>query len=162
MWTEKVAENKYTVCLIFDPTMNLILLQEKAKTVYKGLLNGVGGRIEDGEDPETGALREIKEETGLTDIKYLTWLGTLTLPYDCKEMADKTIELYFFSGISNSLINMEQPKDVEDLYVLDVDHALRKAPLAGNGDVNYFIKLAKARGYKNVLKEMYGNESESN
>lgn len=34
------------------------------------------GGIEDGEDPKTTARREIKEETGLDDIKFIKELGT--------------------------------------------------------------------------------------
>ncbi len=33
---------------------------------WSDLLNGIGGHIERGEDPRGAALREIKEETGLT------------------------------------------------------------------------------------------------
>lgn len=44
-----------------------VLLQRIPETqgAWSGLLNGVGGHIEKGEDPYSSALREIAEETGM-------------------------------------------------------------------------------------------------
>lgn len=46
---------------------------------HKGKYNGVGGKLEKGESPEQCALREIKEETGLTALK-LRLRGHLMFP----------------------------------------------------------------------------------
>ncbi len=46
---------------------DVLLMKRSAHTrVFPGRYNGVGGHLERGEDPQTGALREIQEETGLT------------------------------------------------------------------------------------------------
>jgi 8-oxo-dGTP diphosphatase len=49
----------------------LLMKRGEHKRIFPGRYNGIGGHIERDEDPLTGALREIKEETGLdvTDIQ---------------------------------------------------------------------------------------------
>lgn len=47
-----------------------ILLGEKKKGFGKGKLNGPGGKIEPGETPEQGMIRETKEEVGVIPITY--------------------------------------------------------------------------------------------
>jgi 8-oxo-dGTP pyrophosphatase MutT (NUDIX family) len=60
------------------------------------------GGIDEGEDDETAARREIEEEAGLTNLEYLGDLGTYTRPrihkdgsYDTNEM--KEIHMFLFS-----------------------------------------------------------------
>lgn len=43
----------------------LFILRNKDKKVDAGRLNGIGGKVESGEDYLTNAIRETKEETGL-------------------------------------------------------------------------------------------------
>lgn len=57
----------------------------RVKSPWMGIWNGVGGKIEKGEEPKESVLREIMEETGiaLQDVEYkgvVTWLvdGTRT------------------------------------------------------------------------------------
>lgn len=53
---------------------NKILLGKRTQEPEKGKWDVIGGFLELGEDPETGAIREAKEETGL-DIKIEKFLG---------------------------------------------------------------------------------------
>lgn len=50
-----------------DPTLNQILLIKRGKVndPYKGKLAFPGGKVEYGEDPKVGCLRELKEECSL-------------------------------------------------------------------------------------------------
>ena len=54
---------KYTLCLIKQG--NKILLLNREKPAWMGCWNGVGGKIEKGENPRESALREILEETSI-------------------------------------------------------------------------------------------------
>jgi 8-oxo-dGTP diphosphatase len=60
----------YTICFIQKENQLLMLYRRKAPNLHKW--NGVGGKIEKGEDPEQSIRREVLEETGLTimDPKY--------------------------------------------------------------------------------------------
>jgi 8-oxo-dGTP diphosphatase len=56
------------VTLTFLTCSGRLLLQRRPEGSdrFAGLWNGVGGHVEPGEDAREGALREIREETGLT------------------------------------------------------------------------------------------------
>jgi 8-oxo-dGTP diphosphatase len=67
---QRVQAGRYSVvprCLVFLLREAQVLLIRIAvdRGHWAGLLNGIGGHIERGEDPRSAALREIKEETGL-------------------------------------------------------------------------------------------------
>ncbi|RMG78844.1 MAG: NUDIX domain-containing protein [Chloroflexi bacterium] len=59
-----------TLCFIFNGDDVLLMKRSPHRRVFPNCYNGVGGHIERDEDPYTGALREIREETNL-DVKNL-------------------------------------------------------------------------------------------
>ncbi len=67
---QRVQPGRYTVVprtlsfLIQDDRILLLRIRE-GRNAWSGLLNGVGGHIEQGESPGEAARREILEETGL-------------------------------------------------------------------------------------------------
>lgn len=65
---------KYTVC--FVKKNNEILMLNREKAPIMGVWNGVGGKIEKGETPDIGALREVLEETGI-ELKAFFSKGTV-------------------------------------------------------------------------------------
>ncbi len=70
------ANYRYTMAFIRRGSQILMLNRDFAPA--KGLWNGVGGGIEQGETPRQGILREVREETGLvlTDVEckgIITW-----------------------------------------------------------------------------------------
>jgi 8-oxo-dGTP diphosphatase len=55
----------YVVGFLFRPSRNAVVTIRKTKPAWqKGKLNGVGGKIEDGETPDQAMVREFREETG--------------------------------------------------------------------------------------------------
>lgn len=65
---------EYTVSFVFDAAHDHVLLIRKNRPPWQaGLLNGVGGHLEDGETPVQCVLRELHEESGL-DIPAKAWV----------------------------------------------------------------------------------------
>ena len=56
----------YVLGLVFNGDHSKVLLIEKLRPAWmKGRWNGIGGKIEDGEDPNDAMRRECNEETGV-------------------------------------------------------------------------------------------------
>lgn len=65
----------YVLGLVFNQDHTKILLIEKLRPDWmKGYWNGIGGKIEEGEDPNDAMNRESKEECGHTYV----WVHTIT------------------------------------------------------------------------------------
>ena len=100
---------RYTVCYLFDPKKEYVLLIKKPHTDPKW--NGVGGALNDGETPYACAIRKIEEDTGIkedglqlcTKTQRLSLITSMTLPEDCKTGGKDTCELYFFAGQLNDI-----------------------------------------------------------
>ncbi|GAB4574003.1 MAG: 8-oxo-dGTP diphosphatase [Anaerolineae bacterium] len=54
-----------TLCFVLNGDDVLLLKRAANRRVYPNRYNGVGGHIERNEDPLSGVIREIREETGL-------------------------------------------------------------------------------------------------
>lgn len=75
----------YRYTLIFLTRGSEVLMLHRRNPPNQGQWNGVGGRLEAGEDPLAGALREVREETGyrlltLHSAGLLTWEGHSETP----------------------------------------------------------------------------------
>ncbi len=55
---------EFTLCFIQREQQ--VLMLHRRKPPHQGMWNGVGGRLEPGEEPLQGCLREVAEETGLS------------------------------------------------------------------------------------------------
>jgi 8-oxo-dGTP diphosphatase len=67
-----------TISFVFHDDHVLLIRLSEDRGAWAGKLNGVGGHIERGEDPHASALREIKEETGLT-LEHLQFCGHILI-----------------------------------------------------------------------------------
>ena len=54
-----------TLCLITSGDDVLLIKRAAHKRIFPGRYNGIGGHLERDEDPRSGAIREMREETGL-------------------------------------------------------------------------------------------------
>ncbi|MCR5120819.1 MAG: NUDIX domain-containing protein [Ruminococcus sp.] len=108
----------YNCIAVFDHDVDKWLMCLRLKDPYKGLLNLVGGKIEEYEEHLAAAYRELREETGITeeDIK-LTHLMDFCYPLD-----DCFVEVYVGKlnkpfkvfGDENKLIWTDLRRDFSD------------------------------------------------
>ncbi|MCL5677134.1 MAG: 8-oxo-dGTP diphosphatase [Firmicutes bacterium] len=70
---------KYTIC--FVRRGDQVLLLNRSRAPWMGMWNGVGGKIEAGESPLQGILREVREETGI-ELKAARFAGIVTWTVD--------------------------------------------------------------------------------
>jgi 8-oxo-dGTP diphosphatase len=117
-----------TLCFITHGDDILLLKRGEHKRVYPGRYNGVGGHVERDEDPLSGAIREIREETGL-DITDVRFRGTIHV--DAGSANGIIVFVFSAEAISRDFANSDEgtlawiPRDqvdslplVEDLPVL--------------------------------------------
>ncbi len=61
------------------------------------------GHVEPGEDPKRTAEREISEETGLKDMKVMSWLGKVNFRYRRNHtLVLMTMHIYLVQGLGDS------------------------------------------------------------
>lgn len=114
-------KTKYTVGFVFDFTTQNVLLLEKTKPEWqKGFLNGVGGKIENGETPINAMSREFAEETGVD--YFLPW-GFKTL------LTGKFFDLYVYCAYDSveDIMSLDQkPNDRGEVFkVIGVDDVFK-------------------------------------
>lgn len=76
------------------PPTKLVLLKRASKRWAGDKYTGIGGKKEDGEEISETATRELKEETGLTNI---------ALKEFAKALVNNKKVLYYFLGILNTM-----------------------------------------------------------
>lgn len=69
----------YVLIMLFTKDFKKTLLVKRAKKPYKDCWNGIGGKIEEGENCTQAGIRECKEETGI-DITNSKLLFTFVYP----------------------------------------------------------------------------------
>jgi 8-oxo-dGTP diphosphatase len=111
----KTLMQSYVVGFAFSKDMKHILLLKKLRPEWqKDSLNGMGGKIEDGELPMEAMYRECMEETGLS----LAWQhrGVMSGINGDK----KPFECHIFYAYSDSIWDFEQKED-EPLKIYDIE-----------------------------------------
>lgn len=91
----------------------VVLIQKKKPAWQEGLLNGVGGKIENGETPEMAMAREFKEETGVSTPPE-AWKVFSTITGEGK------YKIYFLSATHSDYIHA-QTIEAEEVGIYEVD-----------------------------------------
>lgn len=110
----------YALGFMFDHQMKTVALIRKSKPAWQaGKLNGIGGKVENGEQPYEAMRREFAEETGFL-CEVLSW-------HCIGRMFGKDFEVYMFTqtGDLHSLRTVEEEPIVlvplKDIHVLRDD-----------------------------------------
>jgi len=118
-----------------------IVLNERKVVVVKQLNTNTWslpkGHIDKGESALNTAIREIYEETGLSDIKYLRELGSYERGTIRNPSVIKKITFFLFSTTSNLL----SPVDKNNPEALWVDIEKVKDILTYPEDKNFFLSV---------------------
>ena len=123
--------------LIFDNSNSQILLIKKNRPLFmKGLLNGIGGKIEENESSLEAISRETKEETNL-DLKpeHWTYVGdyhNLSYTFNIDIYATNT-DISKSSSLTDEILGIYKIKDVIQNTHLNVTnlHSLILLTLTG-------------------------------
>ncbi len=100
-----------TLCYIIDKKKNSTLMLHRIKKendYHQGKWNGLGGKLDKGESPEECAIREIKEESGLT-VKNPSLKGFITFP-NFDGVDDWYVFVYSFNEFEGELIDSPEGK----------------------------------------------------
>lgn len=94
-----------TLCFVRNGDDILLMKRGEHKRIYPGYFNGVGGHIERDEDPLSGAIREIREETGL-DVFNVQYCGSSHI--DAGQQAGIVLFVFTAQSTSRTLIGSEE------------------------------------------------------
>lgn len=98
----------YVVGFVFDVGMNHVLLIHKNRPEWqKGFVNGLGGKIEEGESSLAAVAREIQEESSL-EIAEDAWLYA-------GRIYSETLSVEFFGSVYEGA--MSDARTVEDEFI---------------------------------------------
>ncbi len=127
---------KLNLIVVFNKNLDKALFCIRAKQPYKGLYNFVGGKVEDGEENDSAAYRELFEETGISsnDIKLDHFMDLNYFKYE------NNIQVYF--GILQHEVNLIEEKNKLEWIMID-DKLLDNNKFAGNYNIPHIITQIK-------------------
>ncbi len=121
--------NVATSASIIAEVNGSILMLVRSKNPGKGLLALPGGFVDAGERAEDAALRECKEETGLSAVG-LSFVGSWPNEYTYKNVIYKTCDIYFSASIPQSLETLKLAENEVAGFRLVSPSEVATAPIA--------------------------------
>lgn len=125
----------YTLTLIFDENANNILLCNHVK---KGIVNAIGGKVEEFEQPTDASYRELEEETGIkredVDLRFLMQENATMWNGNCWS-------IYITAGVLKR--NVELVEEDNPLFWWDVNDAEFLSLAGYEGDLLVYIQRAR-------------------
>jgi len=98
---------KYVVAFVFNYDLSSVLLMHKNRPAWQnGLVNGLGGKVDEGEDTYTTVSREIEEESGL-EIPKESWVKAGRVYSDSFEM--DVFGYIYEGGMSDATTKENEP-----------------------------------------------------
>lgn len=134
---------EYTVGFIFTPSFDHVLLMHKNRPAWQvGKLNGIGGKFEQGETPDTCVAREVAEESGLA-IPASNW------KYIAREIFEENT-VHFLATVYSG--QMDDAKTLTDEPVEWI--AMEKLPPEVIQNLPYLLLLSKDMLQRKHIKEV--------
>lgn len=128
---------RFNVVLIFNKEFDSILMCHRTKMPYLGLYNLVGGKIEDGENPLAGAIREMEEETGISREEIVVQpLMEFVFPW-------QNIHMYSFVGKLDHDVELVEEAHPLLWMRLDEHNFFDLEKFAGEGNIGHMIEQVK-------------------
>ena len=127
---------KLNLAIVFNKSLDEVLFCIRAKDPYKGMYNFVGGKVEDGEDNDEAAYRELYEETGISreDIKLDHFMDINYFKYE------NNLQVYY--GILEKDVKLIEEKNKLE-WVKIGDNLLDTTKFAGNYNIPHMIAQIK-------------------
>ena len=127
---------KLNLIVVFSKNLDKVLFCIRAKEPYKGLYNFVGGKVEEGENNEDAAYRELFEETGIShkDIVLEHFMDLNYFKYE------NNLQVYY--GILKHEVNLIEEKNKLEWVVIN-DELLNNSKFAGNYNIPHIIRQIK-------------------
>lgn len=115
---------EYVVGFLFSPKMDQVVLINKTHPEWqKGFLNGVGGKIENGEDSYMAMKREFEEEAGLTINDWNHFCSIYGKEWKCNFLYSTSY--YYINGTKSMTDEKLQIVNVNNLFNEPVIENLR-------------------------------------
>lgn len=106
---------KMVVGFMFNRKETDVLLIEKKKPVWQeGLLNGIGGKVKNGESFLAAMIREFKEECG---IFFEEWRYIITMSGDDWEVqvfTSKTDDVFYFKSMEEERVHLIRIDELDE------------------------------------------------
>lgn len=127
---------KMNVIVVFDTTLENILMCKRTKEPYMGMYNLVGGKIEKENDGIKEAYRELEEETNIKkyDIELIHFMNLTYTKWD------KELEVYY-GILKNEVELIEEVNKLE--WVSVNDNFFDMKIYAGEGNIGHIIEEIK-------------------
>ena len=124
---------KLNLIVVFNNSLNKVLVCIRSKDPYKGLYNFVGGKVEENESNDDAAYRELFEETGISrnDIELDHFMDLNYFKYE------NNIQVYY--GILQHEVNLVEEKNKLEWVVIS-DELLNNKKFAGNYNIPHIIR----------------------
>ncbi len=110
---EIIEHNDVVAIVALDGQENVLLVKQYRKPIEKALLEIPAGGVEDGEDPDTSALREMQEETGYLPKQLKKIGGVYASPGYCTEF----LHLYLATDLVPSKLSADDDEHIDVIKV---------------------------------------------
>lgn len=127
---------KYNLLLVYNQTLDKILMCHRVKEPYQGLINLPGGKVEAGETGMAAAYRELFEETNIrqSDITL-----HLLMRFDY-HLQDCLVEVYL-GKLKHEVTLIDE---IHPLFWSDLTHDFFDQKIyAGEGNIGHLLEQAK-------------------